>query len=41
VGGALIIGDQAVQLLDYWGVLVVAPGLIVRWRGWIQMQASA
>lgn len=34
VGSALLIGDQAVRLLDYWGVAVIAIGLFVLWRGW-------
>jgi hypothetical protein len=40
VGGALLIGDQAVQLLDYWGVVLVALGLVVLWRAWAQMRAN-
>lgn len=32
VGGALLIGGQAIQLLDYWGVILVAIGLIVLWQ---------
>lgn len=32
VGVALLIGGQAVELLDYWGLAVVAIGLIVLWR---------
>lgn len=32
VGAALLIGGQAVDLLDYWGVAVVALGLFVLWR---------
>jgi hypothetical protein len=31
-GGALLIGGQAVNLLDYWGVVLVAIGLFVLWR---------
>jgi hypothetical protein len=34
VGTALIIGGQAVKLLDYWGLGVVAVGLFVLWRAW-------
>jgi hypothetical protein len=40
VGAALIIGDQAVRLLDYWGVVIVALGLFVLWRAWTQMRAN-
>jgi hypothetical protein len=40
VGAALIIGDQAIQLLDYWGVVVIALGLVVLWRAWTQMRAN-
>jgi hypothetical protein len=32
VGGALLIGGQAVELLDYWGIAVVAIGVLVLWR---------
>jgi hypothetical protein len=32
VGAALFIGGQAVELLDYWGIAVVAVGLVVLWR---------
>jgi hypothetical protein len=32
VGGVLLIGDQAVWLLDYWGVAWIAVGLFVLWR---------
>ena len=34
VGTALLIGGQAVQALDYWGIALVAIGLIVLWRVW-------
>jgi len=36
VGGALLIGDQAVSLLDYWGVVVIAVGLFVLWRAFAE-----
>src|SRR3990170_2102604 len=32
VGGALLVGGQAVDLLDYWGVVVLAVGAFVLWR---------
>jgi hypothetical protein len=32
VGAALLIGGQAVQLLDWWGIALVAIGLLVLWR---------
>lgn len=32
VGAALLIGGQAVELLDYWGVAILAIGLFVLWR---------
>lgn len=41
VGGALVIGGQAVDLLDYWGVAIVALGLVVLWRAWTQSRARA
>lgn len=34
VGVALLIGGQAVDLLDYWGVVAVAFGLFILWRAW-------
>lgn len=39
VGGALMIGGQAVDLLDYWGVAIIAVGLIVLWQAWLQVRA--
>jgi len=39
VGVALLIGGQAVSLLDYWGVVIVAIGLIVLWRAWADSRA--
>ena len=39
VGGALLIGDQAVSLLDYWGVAVIAVGLFVLWRAFVEGRA--
>jgi hypothetical protein len=39
VGAALLIGGQAVDLLDYWGIAVIAIGLIVLWRGWTDTHA--
>jgi hypothetical protein len=32
VGTALLIGGQAVQLLDYWGIGLVVIGIVVLWR---------
>lgn len=40
VGGALLIGGQAIQLLDYWGVILVAIGLLVLWRAARTMRPS-
>ena len=34
VGGALLVGGQAVDLLDYWGVVVIAVGVFVLRRAW-------
>jgi hypothetical protein len=34
VGTALMIGGQAIQLLDYWGIGVIALGVLLLWRGW-------
>ena len=34
VGTALLIGGQAVQALDYWGVILVGIGLLIMWRTW-------
>jgi hypothetical protein len=41
VGAALLIGGQAVNLLDYWGVAIVAIGLIVLWRAWAESRSRA
>jgi hypothetical protein len=32
VGAALLIGGTAVQLLDYWGIAIIAIGVVVLWR---------
>jgi hypothetical protein len=32
VGTALLIGGQAVQLLDYWGIAIIGIGVLVLWR---------
>lgn len=39
VGGALLIGGQAVDLLDYWGVAIIALGLLVLARAWVETRA--
>jgi hypothetical protein len=39
VGTALLIGGQAVEALDYWGIGVIAIGLIVLWRALTQDRA--
>ena len=39
VGAALLIGGEAVGLLDYWGVVVIAIGLFVLWRGFVEGRA--
>lgn len=36
VGGALLIGGQAVDLLDYWGIAVIAVGVLVLWRAFAE-----
>lgn len=36
IGAALLIGGQAVNLLDYWGVVLVALGLFVLWRAFVE-----
>jgi hypothetical protein len=41
VGAALLIGGQAVNLLDYWGVVIVAIGLIVLWRAWAESRTRS
>ena len=40
IGALLLIGGQAVNLLDYWGLAIVALGLLVLWRAWTDMRAS-
>jgi hypothetical protein len=32
VGGALLVGGDAVRVLDWWGLVLVAIGLFVLWR---------
>ena len=41
VGIALLVGGQAVRLLDFWGVGVIAIGLIVLWRGLSQRRPTS
>ena len=41
VGAALLVGGQAVDLLDYWGVAVVAIGLFILWRAWAEGRSKA
>lgn len=41
VGGALLVGGQAVDLLDYWGVGIIAIGLLLLWRAWAGSRAHA
>ena len=36
IGAALLVGGQAVDLLDYWGVVLVALGLFVLWRAFVE-----
>jgi hypothetical protein len=36
VGAALLIGGQAVKVLDYWGVVIIAIGIVVLWRGFAE-----
>lgn len=32
VGGALLVGGDAVRILDYWGIVLVLIGIVVLWR---------
>lgn len=36
VGGALLVGGQAVQLLDLWPLVLVGLGLVVLQRAWVE-----
>ena len=36
IGAALLIGGQAISLLDYWWVILIALGAILLWRGWVE-----
>jgi hypothetical protein len=38
VGTALLIGGGAIRALDYWGVILVAIGVIVIIRAWLRGQ---
>lgn len=40
VGSALLIGGGAVDLLDYWGVALVAIGMIVIWRAFTRSRTN-
>jgi len=35
VGVALLIGGTAVDMLNYWGVAVIALGIFLLWRAWM------
>ncbi len=41
VGGALLLGGDAVKVLDYWGVAIIAVGLFVLWRGFVEGRARS
>jgi hypothetical protein len=41
VGSALLIGREAVDLLDYWGIAVIAIGLLLVWRAWSEGRSKA
>lgn len=41
VGGALVIGGRAVDLLNYWGAVVIVIGLIVIWRAVVEGRQRA
>jgi hypothetical protein len=36
VGAALLIGSEAVALLDYWWVVLIVIGVVLIWRGWLE-----
>lgn len=38
VGSALLIGGQAIDLLQYWPVILIAIGIVVLWRGWREVR---
>ena len=40
VGSALLVGNGAVQLLDWWGVGLIAIGLIVVWRAFTKREST-
>jgi hypothetical protein len=41
VGAALLVGGMAVDLLDYWGVVAIAIGLLVLWRAFSEGRARS
>jgi hypothetical protein len=41
IGGALLVGGQAINLLDYWGVVLVAIGLFVLWRAFSEGRSGS
>ncbi len=40
VGSALLVGGTAVDLLDYWGIAIIAVGLVILWRAWTGRSTS-
>lgn len=40
VGSALLVGGDAVRVLDYWGIGLVVVGLFVMWRTWADRAPS-
>ncbi len=41
IGVALLIGNDAVKVLEFWWVVLIAVGLIVLWRGWTESRSSS
>jgi hypothetical protein len=41
VGGALLIGDQAVAILDYWYLAVILIGFVLLWRAMVEGRTRA
>ena len=38
IGVVLMIGGEAVELLRFWPVILIALGLVVLWRGWVEVR---
>lgn len=40
IGGALLVGGDAVRVIDYWGLVLVGIGLLVLWRAFTRRSSA-